>query len=185
MLLPMTTIDLADATALLARTPATFDALLRGLPDTWTQRGEGDGTWTAVDVVGHLIFGEITDWMPRVQIILARGEERAFEPFDMRGHEGVVRGKSLGDLLDELVRRRSQRLDELKALNLTPRQLELRGMHPELGSVTLSQLIAAWAAHDLTHLHQLTRVLAHQYREAAGPWRKYMGVMHCGGHSAK
>jgi DinB superfamily len=176
--------DLEQTIALLARTPAALDALLRDLPDAWTQRNEGDGTWTAFDIVGHLIHGERTDWMPRTRLILQSGDARPFERFDRLGHVAESRNRSLGELLDELARLRAANLDELRALDLQPSDLERRGLHPALGPVTLSQLLATWAAHDLSHIHQLARVMAHQVREAVGPWTAYLGVMQCEGHSA-
>lgn len=169
--------------ALLARTPATLNTLLRDLPETWTFRDEGDNTWTAFDVLGHLIHGELTDWMPRVRMILEFGESRAFEPFDRLAQVRESHGKSLGQLLDEFARLRSENLDKLRALNLQGQDLERRGRHPALGVVTLSELLATWAAHDLTHLHQISRVMAHQYDETVGPWRVYLGVLNCEGHS--
>ena len=176
--------DLQQTTSLLIRTPATLDVLLRDLPDAWTLRNEGEGTWSAFDVVGHLIAGERRDWMPRAKTILQFGETRAFEPFDRLAQKRESQGKSLSQLLDEFSRLRSENLRELRALNLRPEDLERRGMHPSLGIVTLSELLATWAAHDLTHLHQISRLMAHQYREAVGPWNKYLGVLHCQGHSA-
>ena len=176
--------NLQGTISLLTRTPAALDALLRDLPETWTFRNEGEGTWTAFDVVGHLIFGERTDWIPRAKIILQFGETRTFEPFDMRGHERESQGKSLGQLLDEFGRLRSDSLSELHTLNLRHEDLDRTGCHPTLGVVTLSQHLATWAAHDLTHLHQISRVLAHQYREAVGPWSAYLGVLQCAGHSS-
>lgn len=176
---------LTQTIALLARTPVALCGLLRDLPEAWTCRNEGDDTWNAADIVGHLIHGERTDWMPRVRIILETGESRPFVPFDMAGHVREIEGRSLNELLDELARLRAGNLADLRALNLQPADLQRRGRHPELGSVTLAQLLATWAAHDLTHLHQLSRVLAHQYREATGPWGAYLGVLHCGGHSVK
>jgi hypothetical protein len=170
--------------ALLTRTPAALDALLRDLPETWILRNEGDDTWSAYDIVGHLIHAERTDWLPRARMILESGESRAFEPFDRLGHRRESRGKSLGHLLDEFARVRSDSLGELRALNLRQEDLELRGRHPALGPVTLSGLLATWAVHDLTHLHQISRVMAHQYREAVGPWSVYLGVLQCAGHSA-
>lgn len=175
---------LSETIALLSRTPATLNALLRDLPDTWTRRNEGDGTWTAVDVVGHLIHGEKTDWLPRTRLILEHGDNRAFEPFDMEGHVREIAGKSLAELLDEFARLRAVNLRELQALNLQPADLLRPGLHPALGPVTLSQLLATWPAHDLTHLHQISRIMAFQYREAVGPWAAYMGVMRCAGHSS-
>lgn len=176
--------SLQDTTALLARTPAALDALLRDLPEAWTMRNEGAGTWSAFDVIGHLIHGERTDWLPRAKMILQFGETRAFEPFDRRGQERESAGKSLAQLLDEFTRLRSQGLAELRAMNLQPTDLERRGLHPALGNVTLAQLLATWAVHDLTHLHQISRVMAHQYDAAVGPWHAYLGVLKCAGHSA-
>jgi DinB superfamily len=175
---------LHQTTSLLSRTPATLDALLRHLPDSWIFRNEGENTFTPFDVVGHLLHGERADWIPRAKMILEHGESRAFEPFDRRGHEREVQGKSLGQLLDEFACVRAQNLRELESLNLKSEDLERRGRHPVFGPVTLSQLLATWATHDLTHLHQLSRVMAHQYREAVGPWSAYLGVLQCQGHSA-
>ncbi|HVP56054.1 MAG TPA: DinB family protein [Candidatus Eisenbacteria bacterium] len=177
--------NLDDTVALLARTPAALNALFRDLPETWTHRDEGDGTWNAVAVVGHLIHGERTDWIPRARMILQYGESKTFVPFDMQGHLREIEGKSLPQLLDEFARLRTDDLFELRAWKLQPADLERRGMHPELGSVTLDQHLSTWAAHDLTHLHQISRVLAHQYRDAVGPWSQYLGVLHCSGHSSK
>jgi hypothetical protein len=170
--------------SLLSRTPAALDALLRDLPEAWTLRNEGENSWSAFDVVGHLIHGERTDWIPRARIILQFGETKAFEAFDRWAQERESQGKSLGQLLDEFARLRSENLGELHALNLRQEDLERRGRHPALGSVTLSQLLATWAAHDLTHIHQISRIMAHQYREAVGPWNAYLGVLQCAGHSA-
>jgi DinB superfamily len=176
--------NLQHTISLLVRTPAVLDALLRDLPETWTFRNEGENTWNAFEVVGHLIHGERADWIPRAKIILEFGETRAFEPFDREGHAREIQGKSLAQLLDEFARVRAGNLDELRALNLRPEDLERRGKHPSLGAVTLSGLLATWAAHDLTHLHQISRIMACQYREAVGPWGKYLGVLQCAGHSA-
>ena len=176
--------NLDDTVRLLARTPAGLDALMRDLPQTWTSRNEGENTWSAIDVVGHLIHGERTDWMSRAKMILQFGETRAFDPFDRCGQARESEGKSLGELLDEFARLRRENLIELRALDLRPEDLDRRGRHPALGVVTLSELLATWAAHDLTHLHQISRVMAHQYREAVGPWSQYLGVLQCVGHSA-
>jgi hypothetical protein len=176
--------NLEHTLSLLTRTPATLNALLRDLPETWARRNEGEKTWSAYDIVGHLIHGERTDWMPRAKMILEFGETRAFEPFDRWAQARASEGKSLGQLLDEFARLRSENLGELRALNLRPEDFGRRGRHPELGAVTLSELLATWAAHDLTHLHQLSRVMAYQYREAVGPWSAYLGVLKCAGHSS-
>ena len=184
-----TEFSLAEAVAILTRTPATLDALLRGLPDVWVLSNEGrtkDGndTWSAFDIVGHLIVGERTDWMPRARIILENGEARPFDPFDRFAQAKQSQGKSLQQLLDEFARLRSESLASLQSLNLRPEDWTRRGRHPELGVVTLSQLLATWAVHDLTHVHQLSRVMAHRYRDAVGPWSAYLGVLNCAGHSA-
>ena len=171
--------NLDQTISLLSRTPAVLDALLRDLPEEWTLRNEGKDTWSAFDVVGHLIHGERSDWIPRARMILQFGESRPFEPFDRLGHIRESQGKSLGQLLDEFARLRSENLGELRALHLQQEHLERRGRHPAFGAVTLSQLLATWATHDLTHLHQISRVMAHQYRDAVGPWIEYLGVLHC------
>ena len=175
---------LPQTIALLSRTPAALNSLLRDLPDAWTRRNEGEKTWTPSEVVGHLIHGEHADWMPRVKMILRAGESQTFERFDRLGHLREMEGKSLVHLLDEFARLRAENLAELRQLNIQPAQFELRGRHPALGVVTLSQLLSTWAVHDLTHLHQISRIMAHQYRDAVGPWRAYLGVLQCAGHSA-
>jgi len=177
--------DLENTMALLARTPAALNALLRDLPETWIQRNEGDGTWNVFEVIGHLIDCEHTNWIPRVEWIMQYGESQPFRPFNRGGHIRVTQGKSLAQLLDEFARLRLENLGILSTFNLEPEDFERRGMHPSFGSVTLSNLLSTWAAHDLTHLHQISRIMAYQYREAVGPWSKFLGVMQCGGHSAK
>ena len=176
--------DLQETIALLQRTPSSLNALLRDLPQSWTLATEGPKTWNPFDVVGHLIHGERADWMPRVRRILEYGESRDFDPFDRLAQERESQGKSLPQLLDEFAPLRSENLDALRAINLQPEDFNRRGRHPALGVVTLSQLLATWAVHDLTHLHQLSRVMAYQYREAVGPWSAYLGVLHCEGHSS-
>jgi hypothetical protein len=175
--------NLQDSIALLGRTPAALDALLRNLPEAWTLGNEGENTWNPFDIVGHLIHCERSDWMPRVNLILEFGETRAFDPFDRWGHQKHVQGKLLGNLLDEFATVRRENLNQLRALNLQAEDLARRGLHPSLGVVTLSGLLATWATHDLNHLHQVSRVMAHQYHEAVGPWSTYLGVLHCDGHS--
>ena len=182
-------ISLAEAIALLTRTPATLNALLRGLPNIWVRRNEGHNhqgkdTWSAFDIVGHLIFGERTDWMPRARIILENDEARPFNPFDRFAQVKESQGKSLEQLLDDFARLRGENLAALQALNLQPEDLKRRGKHPALGVVTLSELLATWTVHDLTHVHQLSRVMAHQYCDEVGPWSAYLGVLKCTGHSA-
>lgn len=176
--------NLQHTLALLARTPAALNALLRDLPEVWTFRNEGDKTMSAFDVVGHLIHAERTNWMPRVKTILQFGESRPFGSFDRWAHVQESQGKSMAQLLDEFAGVRSENLNELRSLNLQPKDLERRGLHPALGVITLSELLATWAAHDLTHLHQISRIMAHQYRETVGPMGKYLGVLQCEGHSS-
>ena len=176
--------DLTQTLALLRNTPAALNALLSGLPASWTHRNEGESTWTVYDVVGHLAYGETSDWPTRARIILQNGESRTFTPFDRLGQNRSSEGKTLPQLLDEFAHLRAQNLRELESLDLTPADLERRGRHPSFGPVTLSQLLAAWAVHDMTHLHQISRILAHQYRNAVGPWEKFLGVLHCDGHSS-
>jgi DinB superfamily len=176
--------SLHDTISLLGRTPVTLHALLHDLPATLTEAREGDGTWSPFDIVGHLIDGERTNWMPRVTMILQSGDTRTFESFDRAGHESEKRGQSLPQLLDVFTRARADSLSRLRALDLQPDDLQRRGRHPVFGVVTLAQLLATWAAHDLTHLHQMSRVIAHQYRDAVGPWSAYLGVLQCAGHSA-
>jgi hypothetical protein len=176
--------NLPDTIALLTRTPAVLNALLRDLPETWTVANEGANTWSPFEIVGHLVHGERTDWMRRARMILQSGNTQTFAPFDRLGHVCESQGKSLQQLLEEFASLRSQNLAELRALNLGPEDLARRGRHPALGEVTLAQLLATWPAHDLTHLHQISRVLAYQYRQAVGPWSAYLGVLQCAGHGA-
>ena len=175
---------LEDTTALLSRTPATLDTLLRGLPDTWTRRHEGKSTWNAIGIEGHLAHCERADWMPRVRMILECGEARTFEPLDRFAFIQESEGKSLGELLDEFARLRADNLRALDDLHLGKEQLALKGRHPVLGVVTLCELLATWVTHDLTHMHQMTREMAFQYRDAVGPFRRFLGVLQCEGHSS-
>ncbi len=169
--------DLAEARAVLARTPAALDAWLRGLPEAWTTADEGPGTWSAFDVVGHLIHGEKTDWLPRARIVLAHGEARPFDPYDRFAQERESAGKTLDDLLDEFAALRAANLEALDALHLSDADLARRGAHPGLGAVTLGELLAAWVVHDLGHLAQVARVMAKRYGTAVGPWTAYLPVV--------
>jgi hypothetical protein len=180
----LTEFNVTEAVAVLTRTPETLNSLLRGLPSIWVHSNEGKDTWSAFDIMGHLVFGERSDWMPRVRILLEKGETRPFAPFDRFAQVNLNRENSLEQLLDDFACLRRDNLAELTALNLQRESLNRRGKHPALGVVTLSELLAAWAVHDLTHLHQLSRVMAHQYRDAVGPWSAYLGVLQCAGHSA-
>ena len=172
-----TTFDLAHALEVLERTPATFRALLGGLPDRWTAPNEGPETFSAFDNLGHLVHGERTDWIPRARIILEHGRSRPFDPFDRFAQAHESRGKRVGDLLDELARLRAENLETLRGWRLGTRELALDGEHPALGRVTLAQLLAAWVVHDLGHLAQTARVMAKQYRDEVGPWRAYLPIV--------
>jgi DinB superfamily len=163
--------------AVLERTPHALRAMLAGLSPAWTDATEGPETWSPYDIVGHLIHGEGTDWIPRAQIILAQGPQHRFAPFDRFAQFRDSQGKPLADLLDEFARLRAENLATLAGWRLTDAQLALQGEHPELGPVTLRQLLATWVAHDLGHIAQTARVMAKQYREAVGPWRAYLPVM--------
>ena len=171
------TFDLAQTLDLLRRTPAVVDALLRDTSSSWHAINEGPETWSAFDIVGHLIFGEETDWVPRARIILEHGEARAFEPFDRFAQFARFKGSSLDELLDRFAGLRVANLELVHSLNLSEAQLDLTGRHPELGSVNLRQLLATWAVHDLNHLAQIARVTAKRYTDEVGVWREYLSIL--------
>ena len=166
-----------EAVAILSRTPSTLDALLRGLPDGWIAAHEGGDTGSPCDVIGHLIHGERTDWIPRARIILEHGEAKPFEKFDRLAQFAESKGRTLASLLDEFAALRQDNLRALESLHLTDAELDRRGRHPELGGVTLRQLLATWVAHDLDHVMQVSRVLARQYSDEVGPWRAYLRII--------
>ena len=170
-------LDLDRATEVLSRTPAVLRALLQGIDESWALATEGPETFSPFDVVGHLIDGEETDWIPRARIILARGTSPTFEPYDRFRHRARNRGRSLESLLEEFRRLRDANLELLESWRLTPAQLGLPGNHPSLGPVTLQQLLAAWVVHDLGHLAQVARVMAKRYRKEVGPWVPYLPVL--------
>lgn len=169
--------DLTRSIAVLERTPTVLRTWLAGLPEEWTHRNEGPDTWSAFDIVGHLIDGEETDWMTRARVILEQGTNRTFEPFDRFRHLRENGGRSVDDLLGRFTQLRARNLQELKDLELSPEQLQLTGEHPAFGPVTLAQLLATWVAHDLNHVAQIARVMAKQYGEAVGPWEAYLSVL--------
>jgi hypothetical protein len=166
-----------SASDILGRTPGTLRELLDGLGEEWLRATEGPGTFSPFDVVGHLIDGEETDWIPRARIILAPDPNPAFEPYDRFRHRARNAGRTLASLLEEFARLRAANLDLLRSWHLTEAQLDLPGEHPALGRVTLRQLLAAWVVHDLGHLAQVSRVLAKQYRGEIGPWVPYLPVV--------
>lgn len=166
-----------DALPVLRSTPAVLRAWLQDLPDSWIRANEGAETWSPFDIVGHLIHGERTDWMDRLDIILAHGDSCAFTPFDRVAQFEASRGKSLGQLLDTFAELRAANLARLESLELGRKDFTRRGRHPELGPVTLGQLLATWVAHDLNHLGQVARVMGRQYTEAVGPWVEYLPLL--------
>lgn len=169
--------DLAQGLDVLERTPAAVRALLAGLGDGWTRCDEGERTFSPYDVVGHLIEGERTDWMPRVRTILEHGDSKSFAPFDRFAMWEWSKGTSLEALLDTFAKERAESLRELRALRLSPADLARRGRHPALGAVTLGELLATWVVHDLNHLHQIARTMARRWTDAVGPWKAYLGIL--------
>jgi DinB superfamily len=169
--------DLDLSIDVLERTPSTLQSLLGGLTDPWVRGTEGPDTFSPFDVVGHLIDGEETDWMPRARIILARGESLRFEPYDRFRHRSRNVNRQLQSLLDEFDRLRAENLHGLRSWQLTTRELDLPGEHPALGPVTLRQLLAAWVVHDLGHIAQAVRVMAKQYGGEVGPWVPFLPVL--------
>ena len=172
-----TEFNLNDSIAVLERTPATFRALLDGLPDAWISANEGPETFSPFDNLGHLIHGERTDWIPRARIILAQGAHRTFEPYDRFAQARESQGKTLATLLDEFAALRAENIATLRSWTLSERELSREGEHPSLGTVTLRQLLATWVTHDLGHLAQTARVMAKRHREAVGPWRAYLPIL--------
>lgn len=170
-------ININDALDILSRTPSVVDNLVRHLPEAWLHATEGPDTWSAFDVVGHLVAGERTDWVPRVRMILEHGDKKAFEPFNRTAMFEESAGKTIGELLDAFATLRAQNLETVRALGIEPADYARPGMHPSLGAVNLGQLLATWVTHDMTHLAQISRVLAKQYTDEVGPWRQYIGVL--------
>jgi len=169
--------DLATGLAVLERTPRTLAEMLGGLPAAWTDATEGPDTWSPYVILGHLIHGERSDWIPRAEIVLAQGPDRRFTPYDRFAQFRESQGKSLRELLDEFTGLRAQNLATLAGWHLTDTELALTGEHPDFGAVTLRQLLATWVGHDLGHVAQIARVMAKQYRDAIGPWRAYLPIM--------
>lgn len=169
--------DLEKGIEILSRTPGTLRAMLSDISPEWFDATEGPETWSPYVVVGHLIHGERTDWIPRAQTILAQGANRSFTPYDRfaQFHESI--GKSLADLLDEFEKLRAENLATLAAMNLDDGKLDLEGEHPKFGAVSLRQLLAAWVVHDLGHIAQVARVMAKQYRDSIGPWAEYLPIV--------
>jgi len=169
-------LEFDDAVAMLARTPGTLRAWLAGLPDAWLDANEGPETFSARDMMGHLIEGERMDWVPRIRMILDHGESRAFEPFDRFAFRGAIGGRTIESLCEEFEQRRRDNLTWLRRLSLTPEDFARRGRHPAFGAVTL-ELLSTWTVHDLNHIGQIARVMSKNYSTAVGPWREYLGIL--------
>ena len=169
--------DINKAIEVLERTPRVIKSLLSEISDEWTLNNEGENTWSPYDVVGHLVHGEKTDWMPRLEMVLTNSETKTFEPYNRFAQFEMSKGKSLATLLSEFELFRKQNLDTLKAKNISEKDLNKIANHPSLGSVTLKNLLSAWAVHDLGHITQISRVMAKQYKEEIGPWSKYLTIV--------
>lgn len=172
----MTVFNLDSARAVLSRTPSTLRALLHDLPREWTEGEHQDGRWSAFEILGHLIQGDLEDWIPRTRHLLSHGEERPFEPFDRSGFERITAGRDLNDLLAAFTDARAASLQDLESLRAGS-NLDRTGLHPELGTITLRQMLATWTAHDLSHLGQIADSMARRYRDEVGPWRRYLPVL--------
>lgn len=169
--------QVAQAVEILEKTPETVKTLLGNLSDEWISKNDNPEDWSPFDIVGHYIHAEETDWIPRARIILTQGETRSFEPFDRFAQFERSKGKTLDELLETFTELRLKNLETLKSWDLTAEQLGLRGMHPELGIVTLEQLLATWVVHDLTHIRQIATVLAKKYAENVGVWKEYLSIL--------
>ncbi|MGB0715179.1 MAG: DinB family protein [Phycisphaerae bacterium] len=169
--------NISEAVNILTRTPRVVRTMLADLPEPWVMNNYGQDTWSPFDIVGHLIHGERTDWIPRARIILDKGEEQPFEPFDRFAQYEDSKGKSMADLLSLFEELREQTLHDLKLLKLDDAMLARTGTHPALGTVKMSELLAAWVAHDLNHIAQISKALAFQYAEEVGPWRQYLSIL--------
>jgi len=169
--------DLNQAISVLEKTPLVFNKLLGSLSQEWTHKNEGQDTWSPYDVMGHLVHGEKTDWMPRLEIILSDSENKTFEPYDRFAQIEMSKGKSVGDLLDEFEVLRKRNLRNLKSKFLTSRDMSKEGIHPELGTITLKNMLSAWVVHDLGHIAQISRVMAKQYKDEIGPWTQYLTIV--------
>ena len=166
-----------EALAILSRTPRVVDAMLRGLPEGWIAAHEGGQTWSPFDIVGHLIHGERADWIPRLRVIVEHGPSRPFDKFDRFAQFTASEGRTLDSLLDEFASLRRESLDALERMRLAEADFDREGRHPELGAVTMRNLLATWVAHDLDHVAQIARVLARQYSGEVGPWQKYLRII--------
>lgn len=165
-----------QAIEILSQTPGTLRAMLGDLSEDWTGGGSEED-WSPYDVLGHLIHGEVTDWIPRARIILEQGESVTFTPYDRFAQFENSKGKTLHDLLEEFERLRWDNIDALEAMDVTPKKLALKGMHPELGEVDLEKLLSTWVVHDLGHIRQVVIFMAKKYTENVGVWKAYLSIL--------
>jgi hypothetical protein len=169
--------DLSASKALLSRTPEVLRILVSDLPDAWTQSNYGEGTWPVHEVIGHLVWGERTDWLERVRRIMSSGDAVAFEPFDRRGHRELCAEHSTAELIELFAREREENLAALESMQVSNKDFSRTGLHPALGPVTLSQLLATWTVHDLNHIAQVCKAMAFQYSTQVGPWAAYLSIL--------
>lgn len=169
--------NIQSAIQILERTPPVIETMLRNLDEQWIINNEGGDSWSAFDIVGHYIHGEKTDWIPRMKIILSDHPDKHFRPFDRFAQFSDSKGKTLNQLIDEFKTLRSRNIEQLKSVNLTQELLNRTGIHPNFGNVTLKQLLSAWVVHDLTHIYQISRVMAKKYEIEVGPWKEFLGVL--------
>lgn len=169
--------ELHKSIEILERTPSILESYLQGLSDDWLKNNEGEETWSPYYILGHLIFGEKTDWIPRAKIILSQSENKMFEPFDRFAQLNEDQEKSISELLSEFKELRNKNIGELRSLQISEKELKRTGIHPEFGAVTLEQLLATWVVHDLCHIGQISRVMSKQYTNEVGPWKAYLGIL--------
>jgi hypothetical protein len=173
----MKTFEIEQGIEVLERTPNTLKVMLSGLSNEWIDKNEGPETWSPFDIVGHLIHGEKTDWITRARIILNKGPNKEFEPFDRFAQFENSRGKSISDLLEEFAELRTRNLQQLEMMKISDKDMDLKGIHPEFGEVTMRQLLSTWVVHDLGHISQIARVMAKQYKIEIGPWSRYLSIV--------
>ena len=169
--------DLNNSIEILEKTPEILESYLSGLSNNWLKNNEGKNTWSPYDIIGHLIFGEKTDWIVRTKIILTQSKNKIFKPFDRFAQLKENQNKPIAELIAEFKSLRRSNLKELKSLNITNKDFELKGIHPEFGEVTLEQLLSTWVVHDLGHISQISRVMSKQYEANVGPWKAYLGIL--------
>ena len=173
----MIPVDVTSVISIISRTPAAIRELVSSLDDQWLHAREAPDTWSPHEIIAHLIYGEQTDWIPRMRVILNDAAEKSFAPFDRDGHFAIAQGRTIESLLDQFEQLRIENILILSAEGLTAADLLKEGIHPAFGPVTLRQLLASWVVHDMTHIYQISRIIAKQYEEEVGPWKEYLGIL--------